>query len=175
MHTALLRIAEYDKKLNVDRLEAIREKILDNNFSFEFVCRTFENKINKNLLARVVVHPEIDRFNYYAIIEEYGKLRCRVHIYNGRTAVFFGENFFYQAKWIGNDELVISGKEKEMDISISITECKANFVNLTRYAHPPYFTLMRADISEEEREKAHQDWQHSLPPAVAAAIRQARN
>jgi hypothetical protein len=175
IHTALLRVAEYDKKLNVDQLEAIRKKILDNNFSFEFVCQSYINKTNRNLIAKVVVHPEIDRFNYYAIIEEDEKLRCRVHIYNGRTGVFFGEDFFSHGKWKGTDELVISGKQKEVDICIFINECRVNFVNLTKYANPPYFTVMKADISEEDRAKAYQDWQHSLPPAVTAVIRQAHN
>jgi len=175
IHSALLRIAEYDKKLDTHQLEAIRKKILDYNFSFEFVCKTHVNKKNGNLVAKITVHPEMDRFNYYAIIEESGKVKCRIHIYNGRTGVFFGEEFFSYGKWRGDNEFIIGGKTKEAEIHVLVKECKAEFVNLTRYANPPYFTVMRADISEEDREKAGQDWQHSLPPAVAAVIRQAHN
>lgn len=175
IHTALLRVAEYDKKLNIDQLDAIRSKILSNNFLFEFICKSYVNKKNKNLIGKVVIHPESDRFNYYAVIEENGKVRCKVHMYNGRTGVFWGEDFFSYGKWRGENELIIWGKKKEVEIHILIDECKADFLNLTRYANPPYFTVMRADISEEEREKAYQDWKHSLPPAVAAIVRQAHN
>ena len=147
----------------------------DNNFSFEFICKSYVHKKNKNLVAKVVVHPEMDRFNYYAIIEEKGKVKCRVHIYNGRTGVFFGEEFFFYGKWRGENELIIWGKGKEVEIHILVDECRADFVNLTRYTNPPYFTVMRADVSDEDRERAQQDWQHSLPPAVAAVIRQAHN
>lgn len=175
IHTALLRVAEYDKKLNIEQLEAIRRKILNNSFSFEFVCKTYVNKKKKNLVAKVVVHPDIDRFDFYAIIEENRKVVCRVHIYNGRTGVFFGEDFFSYGKWEGENELIIWGKMKEVEIHILVAECRVDFVNLTRYTNPPYFTVMRTDISEKEREKAYQDWQHSLPPAVAGIIRQANN
>jgi hypothetical protein len=175
IHAALLRVAEYDKKLNIYQLEAIRKKILDNNFSFEFVFKSHVNKKNENLVAKITVHPEMDRFNYYAIIEENEKIKCRVHLYNGRTGVFFGEEFFFYGKWKGENEFIIWGKKKEVEIRILVDECRIDLVNLTRYANPPYFTVMRADISAEEREKAYQDWQHSLPPAVAGIIRQANN
>lgn len=174
VHAALLKVAEYDKKLDIHQLEAIRRKILDNNFHFEFVCKSYVKK-NENTLIKVVVHPEIDRFNYYAIIEEHGKIRCKIHLYSGRTATFFGEGFFFYGKWKGENEFIIGGKRKEVEIHILVDECRADFVNLTRYPNPPYFTMMRADISDEDRAKAHQDWKHSLPPAVAAVIRQANN
>jgi hypothetical protein len=130
IHTSLLRIAEADKKLDVVKLEAIRRKILENNFDFYFACKSHLNKKNPTLVGKVIVKP---------------------------------------------DELIIWGKNKEMEIHVLVDECKADLVNLTKYANPPYFTLMRADISEEERAKAYQDWHHSLPPAVASVIRQANN
>lgn len=175
VHSALLRVAEYDKKLDTYQLEAIRKKILDNNFSFEFVFKSHVNKKNGNLVAKITVHPEMDRFNYYAVIEENGKVKCRAPIYSGRTGVFFGEEFFFYGKWKRENEFIIWGKGKEVEIHILVDECRVNFVNLTRYANPPYFTVMRADISEQDREKARRDWQHSLPPAVAAIVRQAHN
>jgi hypothetical protein len=175
MHAALLRVAEYDKKLDIYQLDAIRKRILDNDFSFEFVLKSHASKKDENLVAKITVHPEMDRFNFYAIIEENGKVKCRVPIYNGRTGVFFGEEFFFYGKWKGKNEFIIWGKKKEVEIHILVDECRTAFVNLTRYANPPYFTVMRADISEQDREKARQDWQHSLPPAVAAIVRQAHN
>lgn len=175
IHAALLRVAEYDKKLNVHQLEAIRKKILDNNFSFEFVFKSHINKKNENLVAKISVHPEMARFNYYATIEENGKVKCRVRIYNGQTSVFFGEDFCFYGKWKGENQFIIWGKKKEVEIRILVDECRVDLVNLTRYPNPPYFTVMRADISEQDREKAYEDWKHSLPPAIAAALRRADN
>ena len=34
---------------------------------------------------------------------------------------------------------------------------------------------MKVGISDEDREKANKDWKHSLPPHIAAAIRDANN
>lgn len=174
VHAALVRVAEYDKKLDVGQLEAIRKKIIANNFSFDFVCRTYVNKQSSNLIAMIIVNPTMDRFEYYVQVEEDKKLKCKLHIYRGRPGVHFAEFFFY-GKWKGKNELIIWGKKKEVEIHVLVDECRADFVNLTLYNNPPYFTVMRADISEEDREKSYQDWQHSLPPAVAAVIRQANN
>lgn len=174
VHAALLRIADFDKKLAVEQLEAIRKKILANNFSFDFVCTSHVNKKASNLTAMIIVHPATDRFDYYVLVQEDKKVKCKLHIYRGRPGLLFTEFFFY-GKWKGKSELIIWGKEKEVEIHILIDECKADFVNLTRYPNPPYFTMMRADISDEDRAKAHQDWKHSLPPAIAAVIRQPNN
>lgn len=153
----------------------IKRKILDNNFSFEFICQSYVNRNNHNLIAKIIVRPEMDRFNYYVVIEENNKLTCRIQIYCGRTTVFFGEEFSLHGKWKSDNELIIWGKQKEVEIHVWVKECKADFGNMTKYDNPPYFTLMRADISEEEREKTRQDWQHSLPPALSVIIRRADN
>jgi hypothetical protein len=174
VHTALLRVAEYDKKLDIEQLEAIRKKIIANNFSFDFVCRSHVSKQAPNLTGMIIVHPAMDKFDYYVLIEEDKKPKCKLHIYNGRPGVHFTE-FFFNGKWKGENEFIIWGKGKEVEIHILVDECRADFVNLTRYTNPPYFTVMRADVSEEDREKAYQDWKHSLPPAVAAITRQAHN
>lgn len=174
IHTALLRVVEYDERLVIEQLNAIRKKILDSNFSFYFVCRSYVNKVRPALIGKVIVQPAMDRFDYYVLIEENEREKCKLHIYNGRPGVHFTE-FFFNGKWKGENELIIWGKQKEVEIHVLVSECRAEFVNLTRYDNPPYFTVMRADISEEDREKARQDWQHSLPPAVAAITRQAHN
>lgn len=129
----------------------------------------------QNLIARVIVHPEVYRFSFYVTIEEHGKERCRLSIYNGQCTDLYFADFFFYGKWKSVDEFVITGKEKDTEIHILVNECRVEYINLTKYNKPPSFEMMRADISEEEREIAHQDWLHSLPPADAAIIRQADN
>lgn len=174
-HAALLRISEEDKKLDASKLEAIKNKILEKFFSFDFVCKPYLNKKNKSLIAKIIVHPEIDRLNYFVLIEEDEMIKCRVHFYSGLTTLFYYPALFASGNWKSDNEFIITGKQKEMEIRILIDQCKAEFKNLTNYDKPPYFEMMRADISDEDREKAHQDWLHSLPPAHAAIITQQPN
>jgi hypothetical protein len=175
IHNALLRIAEYDRKLDVKKIESIREKILKNGFSFEFVYKIHVNRKNPHFLGKVVVRPLIDRFVYSVLIEEDGSEKCRQVILNGRAGYYYADRYFCYGKWRGDSELIISGKGKEVELNVLINECRVELVNLTPYDNPPYFTLMKFGISEEERERARKDWEHSLPPAVAAIIRDAHN
>ena len=176
VHNGLLRIAEYDKKLEVAKLEAIRNKILKNNFSFDFVYKTHVYKKRPNMIAKIIVHPGNKQFDYYTLVEENGKEKCKVHIYSGLPASIYNfKDFFSLGKWKGENELVITGKANIIETHILIEKCKVEYVNLTPYKNPPLFEVRRAGISEEDREKAHQDWLHSLPPSHAAIIRQAHN
>ena len=174
IHTALLRISEFDRQLEPSHLEAIKIKILANDFSFEFVCNEYNNSKNGRLSGKLIVRPLIDKFEYYIAIENEGQLKCRSLIYDSRPGTDFNE-FFKYGKWRGENELIISGTRKEVELHVVVSECKTLFVNLTAYANPPYFTVMRTDVSEEERKKAYKDWLHSLPPAVAAIVRKANN
>jgi hypothetical protein len=171
MHTALLQIAAYDNKLNTNKLETIKRKILDADFSFDFVCKEYKYKKNDKLKAKIIIHPEIDKFNYYCLVEENGQVKCKVKIYCGGTDTLYYRDLFSDVKWKSENEIFITGKAKEVEIKITIDTCE----NLTNYDKAPYFEMMRADTSEPDRHKAHQDWLHSLPPAMAAVIRQSHN
>ena len=170
IHTALLRVASQYGKLEIQKLEGIKEKIINNNFSFDFVCKAYPNKKNDNLVAKIIVHPEIDRFNYILLIEENQKVKCKMSLYCGLTNLFYYADLFSIVKWKSMNELVITGKEKEVEICITVNECKITFTNLTKYKKPPFFEIMRADISEADRQKARQDWLHSIPPSLRALI-----
>ncbi|GGB25358.1 hypothetical protein [Puia dinghuensis] len=175
IHAALVRIAEYDRKFDVQVLELIKEKILEKDFSFEFVCKSFVFKKKAGRIAKVVLQPEINKFNYYVVIEDAGKTIRRLLMYVGLTDTIYVSDLFSEGKWKSENEIVITGKLNEVEISVFVSEGEIRFKNLTSYAKPPYFEMMRADISEEDRAKAHQDWRHSLPPAVTAIIRKADN
>lgn len=166
-HTALLRIAEQEKKLDKSKLEAIREKILNNSFSFDFVYRAFTNKRKQNLTAKVVVHPQISRFNFYVQVEQDENVVCRLPIYQGKTTDWYFP-MFAKGKWKGDKEFSLINKEVE--IQVLLTSCRAEIINLTPYDNPPHFQMMKAEQSKEEQEKTYRDWLHSLPPAVTSVV-----
>jgi hypothetical protein len=138
IHTALLRVSEYDKKLDAYQLEAIRKKIIGNNFSFSLICKKCINKTDPSLVGSVVVRPEMDKFKFYILIEKDGRLKCEFLIYNGRPGVRC-DFFFSTGKWNGVNQLILWGKQKEVEIHIFVEDCKVEFVNLTRYVRPPLF------------------------------------
>jgi hypothetical protein len=175
MHKALLRVSEYDKKLEIGKLDAIRRKILDNDFSFDFVLKQHVNKKNPSLIAKIIVHPLMDKFIYQVAIEENGIIRCRQIIFTGIPSYFYADMYFYYGKWKSDNEFIIWGKEKTVETRITIDKCAVDVINLTGYSRPPYYTLMRIDATKEERVQADKDYQHSLHPAVAAILRQANN
>ena len=171
-HAGLLRIAEYDKKLDINKLEIIRKKILGNNFLFDFVYKTYVNKKNPNLSGKVIVQPLMDKFVFYALIEEDNKVKCKQIFFRGIPGYYYMDKYFCYGKWDKENELIIWGKEKIVETHVNIESCSVNIVNLTPYPTPPYYTLMRVDISDEEREKSRKDWEHSQPPAITALVRQ---
>jgi hypothetical protein len=175
IHTALLRVAEYDNKLDVAKLEAIRKKILEKDFLFDFILKVHENRRNPSLIAKVLIHPLIDKSIYHVVIEENSKMKCKQIIFTGQPGWFYADMYFYQGKWKNDNEFIISGKEKTVETRIIVDKCAVEIINLTPYSNPPYYTLMRLDATDEERRKADEDWKHSMHPAVAAIIRQANN
>lgn len=176
VHTALVRIAEYDKLLEIDKLEAIKKRISDASFSFDFVCKAWIHKKDITLVANVIVHPDTARFDYYIVIEEGGKQKCKGLIYSGKpVSIYTFADFWGIGKWSGTNEFILTGKRKEVETRITIEGCKVKITNLTNYDNPPFYTLMKSGISKEEEEKARKDWEHSLPPAIAAMIRRADN
>ena len=170
IHTALLRVANQYGKLEIEKLVEIKEKIISNNFSFDFICKEYPYKKNDNLIAKIIVHPEIDRFNYFLLVEENQKVKCMIKLYCGLTNLFYCSDLFSTGKWKSMNELIITGKAKEVEICITVNECKVTFANFTNYQKSPYFEMMRADTSEADRQKAHQDWLHSLPPSQSAFL-----
>jgi hypothetical protein len=173
VHAALCRIAIEDKKLDIGKLEEIKEEILANDFNFEFKLfkEVFCNK-NKQLSAQMIVNPLTSTFNYYVQIAEGGIVKCKVPIYCGGTHLFYFPRLFYKMKWKNENELIIKGKEPHVETHVFADTCKAEFINLTKYKKSPYFEMKRRDISKEEHEKAHEDWLDSMPPGIAAHLRE---
>lgn len=173
IHSGLLRIAEKDKKLNVQALQEIKDKIEKNNFSFDFIYMVYKKK--NDLSAQLIVHPKTDRFEFYIQIEEKGKVKCRVSIYNGNTSGFYVPDLFKFGSWKSKDHFVLTGKRRDVEINVYIDQCKVEYINLTPYDKAPFFEMFRADVSSEEKQIAIKNFEHSLPPAIAASIREANN
>lgn len=175
VHTSLMRIAEYDNRLEKGALAEIKNKILTHQFDFKFVYKTFINPRKKDLIARILIHPLMDRFEILIAIERAGSVNCETIIFKGISGFFYLNKYFFYGKWKNDKLLVISGKEKEVETHVLIDECTSKVINLTPYDQPPYFTLMKKEISDDQRKKSNDDWLHSLPPAVAAILRNTQN
>lgn len=161
-HLALTRIAEYDKKISIDKLDKIRKKIIDNNFSFDIPFKSCVNNFDKIFSAQILVNPESNKFNYYVLILENGIQKCKKLIYSGETETFYFNYFFKNAKWENINELIITGEKKQVQISVSIN-CDVKFLNLTTYSKPPLFEMFKVDISQKEKDEASANWRNSLP------------
>lgn len=162
-HTGLLRIAAKEKKLDIDALERIKNKILENNFSFYFEYRRYVNKKNKDLTAKLIVHPTTNSFQYYIQIEEQGKIKCRQLIFKGFTNIFYVDDLFKNGTWKNDTRFIITGVKKEVEIHVTVENCSVEYINLTSYEKSPYFEMFRSDITQEEREKAAKNWKNALP------------
>jgi len=127
IHSALLRVANEYEKLDEEKLDIIKERIIINNFSFDFVCKIYYYKKSESLTAKIIVHPEVDKFNYYCLIEEDEKVKCKVKIYNGLTDMHYYNELFSDIKWKSKDEITIKGKSKEVEITVWINKCEAIF------------------------------------------------
>lgn len=171
IHAGLLLIAEKEKKMDISALEEIKDIILANNFSFDFTCKTYKNKKNDNLIAKLIVHPEVSEFKYYIQIEEQSEIKCRKQIYRGNTSGYYIHDLFKLGKWENNNKFILTGKRHEVEIHIIIDQCKIEYVNLTPYQKPPFFEMFKTDNTKEEKEEARNNFENSIPPSIKSAIR----
>ncbi len=169
INAGLIRIAEKYKKLDVNIIHEIKRKVLENDFSFEFLYKEFSAKTTPALIGQVLIKPTLKYFEVMVLVQDDNKVKCKIPIYYGMTLDSYLSEFFSKAKW-KNNALLISGKNKEVTVHVYHNECKIDYVNNSNYAAPPLFELYKAKLTVEEREMAYKDWMHSLPPAVAAII-----
>ncbi len=173
VHSALTKIAEHDDKLDINKLKAIRNKILANNFSFNFIYKQYANKIDKSLLGKIIISPEIEAFKIYISIMKNEEEKCKLLIYSGIPTDFYFSDLFFYGKWKNKDEFVISGKRSEIEIHVFPNECRLDFTNnLGSGAKAPLFELFKSDA---DKEKTLQEYINSLNPSIAAIISQSSN
>ncbi len=170
IHSAMVRISDFDNKLDKEILGKIKEEIINKEFTFEIGCKKINNRNSKSLIAVIIVDPKPDKFDYYILIKKDNVEKCRVHLYSGLTNLYYFDKFFQYGKWKREDELIMTGKAKEVEIHLSIKDCSIKYVNLTVYEKPPMFEMFRSGLSEEEKDKAYSNWRSSLPPEINAVI-----
>lgn len=111
----MLRIAHHEQKIDIHALEAIKQKILEHNFLFNFPLKNYVSKKDPSIVATLLVSPEIDQFNYTVSIRQHEKEKCRILIYSGKTNIFYIDYFFQNGRWKNNNELIITGKKGGRD------------------------------------------------------------
>jgi hypothetical protein len=173
IHEALLRLSREERKLDANKLEEIYAHILSKEFKFRFICKEFFDK-KRGMVAQLLVEPELSLFKYFIDIKGPSKA-CKIHIYSGGTDIFYLPAFFDKGAWVASNTFTLKGTKNETEIRINYDECSFDVINLTKYRMPPYFQMMRGDLTEEERRSAIKDWEHSLPPEIAAIVTQSLN
>lgn len=76
----------------------------------------------------------------------------------------YSSDLFSKGKWIHDTKVVLSGKLKEIEILINISDCSVEYKNLTVFEKPPHFEAFRRDNSEEDREKARNILEQFIDP-----------
>ena len=167
IHKALLRLAEQDARMDINKLEAIRNLIIKKAFCFDLIYKTTVNQNNKDFTAKIIIHPEEDSFDFYILIEQKKEEKCKLLIYKGKPTDYYIDDLFYYGRWKRTNEFIITGKRSEIEYHINADNCNIELVNVSNDKDKsPIFNLFK----EKPGPTALQDYIKSLPPAVAAII-----
>lgn len=160
IHSALLKLSSYENKVDPFKLKEIHQRILDNDFNFKFILKEFRShRVERK--AWLVVEPQEKQFNYYIRFNLNGQEFERL-LFVGLPEIFYADYFFGKCNWLVEDILELTGSMNEVKILVNLATQTFVVNNLTEFQNPPYFQLMRADISQEERDSANEDWEKTL-------------
>jgi len=174
IHSALVRIAEKEKSLDIPSLLKIKKEIFDKHFEFEFTYKVYENHaINQKI--EILIQPGPDKFNFYVSVKDAKVPSCKMLVYEGMSNDYYIPIIFASGKWKNRDHFVIRDKRKEIELHIFLKECRYELRNLTNYPDPPFFEMMKANTPPEIRERVYKDWLHPLPPGISGIISHSPN
>lgn len=128
IHAALLRVAVFENKLDLQVLDRIRQRILESEFMLEIVYRKERRK--DGTVAKIVVHPEMEWFDYYVVVEERGVESFKLWIHSGEPDVEEMAALFATMEWKNNNELVIIRQSLEAEIRVFVKERRAAYKEL---------------------------------------------
>ena len=175
IHSGLLRLSDKDPNFSNKTLRKIRDEILQKEFNIEVECLIKESPYDNNLFCKILVNPLARCFDYYILLQKDDNVLCKIHFFRSNPLTYYFEVIFNKISWKTEGEVIIEGSENQMKMSLDVNNCKLDFQNLTIYPSPPLWEMANAEISEQEKRSAYQNWLDSLPPAFSAIIGQSEN
>lgn len=171
IHEGLLRLSKEDERFQKGKLEKIREEILLKKFYFIIEGVISVNPFDKNIISKILITPQPKYFIFSLEVKNENNFLYKVNLYISKPLVYYLDSFFSIMKWTKKDELYVSGKSKQMNILLNLSNCDIQFKNLTQYNKPPLWEIGKAEASDTEKKVAYKNWLDSLPPEYAAVIR----
>lgn len=169
IHQGMMKLSEIDKRFKPGLLEEIRNGILDRNFKFKIVQLDAINPVNPSIWAGLQIEPNSSFFDFYLVVKEHDQQKIGQLIFRGRPSDYYIDQLFAKCEWLNVHEFIITGAEKQMNIRFECKQSKLTLENLTTFAKPPLWEMMK--YQSEADETAYQNWIRSLPPAFSAIIR----
>jgi hypothetical protein len=171
IHTALLRLADFENKLDKGVLEIIKQKVLESDFSFAFVFRIYSKRTQDGLGVQLLISPTPKCFNFILqFIDVTGKEKVSLLIYKGRTTTGYLSNFFKTGKWKSNQEFVLFGYGKDVQIKVFPDKGTVDVIYLSKFDKSAVFEMMRSALPKREEEEAYKNWIQSLPSNISKVI-----
>jgi len=167
IHNGLLKLAGEDTRMEPIKLEKIRHEILSKDFLFEVEYMVVPNEADKDLVAKILLHPHAEKFDFFARIVYGGQIKWEALIYEGGPSSYYFDDLFYNGKWKGDREFVVVGRRSEIEFHFNADDGKITLINTSEdKSKAPIFSLFRINAGSQEL----RDYINSLPPAVAAII-----
>lgn len=143
VHSALIRVADKDRLLDVDKLELIKERILGSNFKFELIYKCVPAKENETSV-NIVIEPLPEKFRFFAIVSDGQATTCRALLYDGKPTDYYIDDLFSIVKWKGKEKVIVSGNQSEIEIHVNIADCNVDYVKkVQNTATPEIFSLCK--------------------------------
>ena len=167
VHAALLRLASEDDRIASSRLNEIKEEILSKNFLFDIEYMVVPSDTDDSLVAKILLRPHADRFDFFARIDYKNQVKWEALIYEGGPSSYYFDDLFYNGEWKGKTEFVVAGKRSEIVFHFNADDGRITLINTSENkSKAPVFSLFRVNAGSQEL----QDYINSLPPAVAGMI-----
>lgn len=117
VHEALLRISNFENKLDKGTLSIIKEDIIKKKFIYKLKIRSYIKKTSSGIYeAEISVVPKMYGFQISFSFKINGVELWRAPFYRSINTAYFFHQFFFKAKWRSDLHLVIYNKFDEFEI-----------------------------------------------------------
>ncbi|MBN9297991.1 MAG: hypothetical protein J0I41_13340 [Filimonas sp.] len=107
VHMGMLRLAAMDDRIKIDKLEEVKNYLIENEFIVDVLYKKIVNKKDKTIIGRVVFNPSEKVFSFFLIIENFNKERKRYPIGEVLTTEYTEERPYYDGQWISDQEIFL--------------------------------------------------------------------